>query len=344
MRILLCGGGTAGHVMPNLAIAEKMRDCRLFYVGGVGMERDIVAPYVKSGVIEKFFALNAPKLKRKFAWSNFALPFALAKSVAQSKKILKEVMPDVVLSKGGYVGLPVVIACRALDVPCVIHESDVTAGLANRISAKFATEFVSAFPIKNARRVGAIVRESAIGGDRRKGLAVMGFDGKKPILVVTGGSLGAQALNEAIAECPSVREKFDTFVICGKGKRIPNDEIKQAEFVQNVGDLFAAADLCLTRGGSNALTELTLAGVPFIAVPLKKASRGEQMKNAEYFEKLGCGIALDESNLPAELPMKLDYLFANAKQIREKQKQAKSLLWGTDKVVEILRKYDRKTC
>ena len=276
MKIVFSGGGTAGHVTPNLALIDKLQTEEIYYIGTDGMEKELTATYVEERKIKKYCEISAHKLQRKLTLKNLALPFRLIKSIREAKQILKELQPDVIFSKGGYVGLPVIIAGKRLKIPTIIHESDMSLGLANKICALFSSEFLAAFPCdKRAKVVGLIIRDEIFHGNKQKGLATMGFDGSKPVLLVTGGSLGAKALNDAICSCPKLAERFDIFVITGKNKQIDCEFVKQAEFVNNMNDLLSATDVCLTRAGANTLAELTLAEVPFVTVPLTKQSRGE---------------------------------------------------------------------
>ncbi len=338
MKIVFTGGGTAGHVTPNLALINCLRQEEIYYIGTNGMEKEILFPLVEKGEIKEYCEISAHKLKRKLSLDNFLLPFRLAKSVREAETHLRRIRPDVIFSKGGYVGLPVTIAGKRLGIPTVIHESDMSAGLANRLSARFADVYLSAFDtVKRARPVGAVIRDP-LHGSREKGLATMGFDGGKPVLLVTGGSLGAKALNDAVANCPELAKRFDIFVICGKNKKIPCSFVHQAEFIGNMNDLFAATDVCLTRAGANTLAELTVAEIPFACVPLTKQSRGEQAQNADWFVKQGCGISLDEGNLPDGLDRAVNMLYDNRVAFRAKQRAQKTL-YGTKKVAEII-----KTC
>lgn len=333
MKIVFSGGGTAGHVTPNFALIEKLSDEEIYYIGSNGMEKKLTAPLLQNGKIKEYCEIPANKLQRKFTLKNLALPFQLLKSINKSKQCLKKIRPDVVFSKGGYVGLPVILAAKSLKIPSIIHESDLSLGLANKISAKCATVFLSAYPCdKRARVVGAIIRPQILHGNKQLGLQTMGFDGKKPTLLVTGGSLGASALNNAIIENKHLANSFDIFVITGKGKSIDCDFVKQAEFVDNMPDVIAAADVCLTRAGSNSLAELTLAETPFVTVPLTKCSRGEQVKNAEWFVKRGCGIMLREEDLTKDLTRAINAAYNNRNAIINKQKQLKNL-YGTDETV-----------
>ena len=341
MKIVFSGGGTAGHVTPNLALIDKLQNETVYYVGTDGMEKSLVQPYLDSGKITEYCQITAKKLQRKLTLSNLALPFQLIKSVKQAKKHLKRLQPDVIFSKGGYVGLPVIIAGRMLKIPTIIHESDMSLGLANKICARFATQFLSSFPCdRRAKVVGLIIREEILHSNRQKGLATMNFDGKKPILLVTGGSLGAQALNEAIASNKRLAETFDIFVITGKNKQIECDFVHQKEFVSNMNDVFAASDVCLTRAGSNTLAELTLAQVPFVTVPLVKCSRGEQVKNAEWFTNRGCGLMLNEESLDTKLYGAVTAAYDSRSAIMTKQR-LRADIYGTDKTLEIILQYKK---
>lgn len=339
MKIVFCGGGTAGHITPNIALIEKLQTEECYYVGSDGMEKQMTQKLLKQGKLKKFCEISASKLERKLTLKNLALPFLLIKSVSQARKHLKEIKPNVVFSKGGYVGLPVVIAARTLGIPSIVHESDISLGLANKISSRFAHETLTTYPTsKKYKAMGAIIREEILHGDKSLGLKTMKFDGKKPILLVMGGSLGAKPLNDAISQNRVLSEKFDIFVICGKGKKLQCDFVHQAEFVGNVQDVFAATTVCLTRGGSNALAELTLAKVPFVAVPLEKCSRGEQIKNATWYAKQGCGMRITETNLSAKLPVAVQTVFEHRQNMIQKQSAHRDL-YGTDNVVGCILKY-----
>ena len=341
MKIVFSGGGTAGHVTPNLALIDKLCNETIYYVGTDGMEKALVAPYLDSGKIAEYCQISANKLQRKLTIKNLALPFQLIISIKQAKAHLKRLQPDVIFSKGGYVGLPVIIAGRMLKIPTIIHESDMSLGLANKICARFATQFLSAFPCdKRAKIVGLIIREEILHGDRQKGLTTMGFDGKKPILLVTGGSLGAQALNDAITNCKRLAETFDIFVITGKGKQIDCDFVRQKEFVSNMNDVLAASSVCLTRAGANTLAELTLAQVPFVTVPLTKCSRGEQVKNAEWFTNRGCGLMVNEENLDTKLYGAVTAAYDSRSAIMTKQRM-RADIYGTDKTLDIILQYKK---
>lgn len=337
MKIVFSGGGTAGHITPNFALIDQLANEEIYYIGSNGMEKKLTAAFLQNGKIKDFFEIPANKLQRKLTLKNFALPFQLIKSVLKAKQHLKQIRPDIVFSKGGYVGLPVILAAKSLKIPSIIHESDLSLGLANKISARYATLFLSSYPCdKRAKVVGAIIRPQILNGSKQNGLKIMGFDGKKPVLLVTGGSLGANALNNAIIENKNLSHFYDIFVITGKGKSIECDFVKQMEYAENMPDIMAAADVCLTRAGSNSLAELTLAQTPFITVPLTKCSRGEQIKNAKWFTERGCGIMLSEEKLSQNLEKAVNAAYNHRQAIINKQKQLKSL-YGTDATVQEIR-------
>lgn len=388
MNILFCGGGTAGHVTPNLALIEEIyryshkadcettadkrfacdtktargvatertdnvgktandgkqkvdpkdvfADCTAYYVGNTEQDEKLLLPYVKSGKVARYYALSAPKLRRSLALSNLCLPFNFIRAVRSATKIIDEVCPDVVFSKGGYVGLPVVIAARKRGIPTLLHESDMSMGLANKLSLHYITRALSAFilPETSTTVTGMILRSDITRGDRQKGLRFCNFDGTKPLLLVIGGSLGAQALNEAVAATPKLAEKFDIFALTGKGKHIDCPFVHQAEFCTSVKDLFAAADVCLTRGGSTTLCELTLCKVPFVAVPLTNGSRGEQSVNVKSFAQKGCGLCLNEGDLPDKLYNAVCTCYDNRAAFAAKQARQFSSLYGTEKCLQ----------
>ncbi len=326
--------------MPNVAIINKLQKEACFYIGTDGMEKQLTKKLVTEGKIKGYYEISAAKLQRKLTLKNFELPFVLLKSIKQSKAHLKEIAPDVVFSKGGYVGLPVVVAAKLLGVPTIVHESDMTMGLANKISALFAKEVLTTYPTyKKYNAVGCIVRDEILHGNRQKGLNTMCFDGRKPILLVMGGSLGAKALNDAVCANENLSQQFDIFVICGKNKKLNCNFVHQTEFVSNIADIFAATSVCLTRAGSNALAELTLANVPFVAVPLEKCSRGEQIKNAKWYAKNGCCLCVSENDLKDKLPLSIKTIYDNRDNLIRKQKLLADL-YGTDKVVNCILKYE----
>ena len=194
--------------------------------------------------------------------------------------------------------MPVAIASKCLKQPLLVHESDTSLGLANKICFTFATKRLSTFPIKNALCVGAILNNNLLRGNVQKGLDIMQFNGKKPNLLVLGGSLGSVALNNALLKCKTLANTFDIFVLTGKGKRVDCDFIHQSEYCLDMPSLFSATTLAVCRGGANSLCELTETKTPFVCVPLEKSSRGEQFDNANLFcNQKHCGVLLREKDL-----------------------------------------------
>lgn len=303
------GGGTAGHYAPNIAVMEKAK--RFFdevYIGSeLGPER---AAMEKLGVA--YFPVTVARLERRATAKNLAVPFLLAKGVAEARKALKEIKPSVVFSKGGYVALPVCIAARSLSVPVVIHESDYSIGLANRIAAKFADLVLTSFEdtakgIKGARCIGSPLRSSLFAA-RDKAAAAEKFGLRKGMktLLVTGGSQGSAAINDAVRKSVyNLVKRYNVLHICGRGKAsgIEAEGYTETEFAEDIGEYYAVSDLAVTRAGANTLFELTALGIPALAIPLPKGnSRGDQIENAKYFAENGLIASLPEEQLtPARL-------------------------------------------
>lgn len=298
-KIILTGGGTAGHVTPNLALLPFLAPhFEIHYIGSVGgMEKRLVEPY--RNVI--YHEIPCVKLVRSMTPKNLLIPFRLAKSVNAAKRLIAEIQPSVIFSKGGFVALPVCLA--AGKVPVILHESDLTPGLANKIAARKCTEFLTAFDtgIKGAKCVGAPLRQEIYRGDKAKALRECGFPVQKPCLLVTGGSLGAKAVNEAVlAALDALTAKFNVVHLTGRGNlsgtKTPG--YFEKEFAENMPDFFALADAVLSRGGANTLFELAALGLPSLIVPLPKGnSRGDQIDNARYFESHGAVRVLPQEEL-----------------------------------------------
>lgn len=339
MKIVFTGGGTAGHVIPNIALIEELKGKNsLFYIGADGLEKQLLKPYVENQSL-RFFSIEAHKLVRSLTPKNLLLPFRLIKSVSQARKLLSEIKPDLVFSKGGYVALPVVIAARSLKIRCILHESDMSLGLSNKIGSHYADKVLTTFepPAHNKKAVksGAPIRQNLYTGDRARGLKTMGFDGSRPVVLVMGGSLGAAKLNETVRELKNTLSGVDIFVICGKGKTdksLDGKHFRQVEFVTRMKDIFAASDVCVSRGGANSLCELASLQIPFVVVPLSKNSRGEQLENARFFQNEGCGLLLEEDSLNEKtLNEKIGFLLDNKQHF--KHNQSKLRLDGTSRII-----------
>lgn len=337
--IVFAGGGTAGHVMPNIALFEQLKDkCRCVYIGTNGIEKTLAEKYFGK---ENFFEIECKKLQRKVTLQNLSLPFAISKSIKNCKRILKGLNPSLIFAKGGYASFPVVVAGKKLGIDTFIHESDYTMGLANKICAKgckktFVTFEDTAKVHKYTTHVGTPLRQQIYTPDRLKGMRTAKFDGKRKKITVVGGSMGAKRLNEIVEKSiDKITEKYDIFVICGKGKTLKATQkgFAQAEFVDNIFDVFCASDLVISRAGSNAICELIAMNKPCIFVPLTQATRGEQLQNATYFEKRGCCLVADENTLDTQTLLDLiELAFEKEKVFKENMK--KQNIDGTQKIVK----------
>lgn len=340
--IILTGGGTAGHVTPNLALIPALakKYDEIHYFGSEnGMEREMLSKV--RGVI--YHALPCAKLNRNSPLGNLGLPFRLASGVSRAKQLIKEIKPRVIFSKGGYVGLPASLASGS--VPLVIHESDLTTGLANRLVLRKADRFLTAFPIDHPRaeRVGAPLRAEIYRGNGMRIRKKLGLTDKLPVLLITGGSTGARAINEAVGNSlNTLTEKFNVIHI--GGRQLGGETIKPRyaglTFTDDMPDVYAAADVAVTRGGANTLFELAALAIPALVIPLPKgASRGDQIDNAQYFSSIGCAKTLLQSDLtPQTLIAEVDLLSAAADRMRQRAKNCERLD-GRERIVEILCSY-----
>lgn len=353
-KIVLTGGGTAGHVSPNLALIPRLlqEGYEIDYIGTEkGIEREMIArvPQVH------YHAVKSGKLRRYFSWQNFTDPFRVVAGAVQSARLMGKLKPDVVFSKGGFVSVPVVFGAWLHHIPVVCHESDLTPGLANKLCRPFARKFATTFPEcaaalgPKAEMTGTPLRPELFGGSRAKGLALLGFTGTKPVLLMMGGSLGAQSVNKVLREAlPDLLLSFDLCHICGKGNLAPELEgtpgYKQLEFVdKELPDILATADLVLSRAGSNALCEFQALGKPMLLVPYPKgASRGDQILNAQSLEKRGlCRVLLQENLTRASLTAALNRLWANREQLEEALRKAPPAD-GTRRVLEMIEEVQQK--
>ena len=312
-RIVLTGGGTAGHVTPNIALLPFLKDAgfEIVYMGSYdGIEKKLIAdfeiPYV---------GISTGKFRRYLDIKNLTDPFRVIKGYAEAKKYLKEYNPDVVFSKGGFVSVPVVRAAASLGIPCIIHESDMTPGLANKLCIPVATkvccnfpETMSSLPAQKAVLTGSPIRVELAQGNKVAGLDMCGFTANKPVIMVIGGSLGAANVNKAVREAlPTLLNDFQVVHLCGKGKMdnllLNTPGYKQFEYIKaELKDLFAMADVVISRAGANAICELLALKKPNILIPLPAASsRGDQILNAKSFESQGFSIVIDEDDLTTEL-------------------------------------------
>lgn len=301
INIIFTGGGSSGHVTPSLSLitALKNKAVGIFYVGSKkGIEHTLIKP-----LKIPYYAITTGKLHRYWTWKNLLSPFQLLIGIVQSFLICRKIKPDVIFSKGGFVAFPVVIGAKLNGIPVVIHESDLTPGLANRLSFPFAKLICITFPdtikyFKNTSKVlltGMPIRDSLLHGNPEKGLKFCGFaDELKPVLLIMGGGLGSTLVNKSIRRLINpLTEKFQVIHICGKNKSdhafAKIIDYKQFEYLHDeFADVLACADLVISRAGATAIYELLALNKPNILLPLsKKASRGDQIENAKYFAHLG---------------------------------------------------------
>ena len=308
-KIVLTGGGTAGHITPNIALLPELEKAgyEVFYIGSYdGMEKRLMADYHIP-----YYGIATGKFRRYFDLKNFSDPFRVLKGFSEARKILKELQPDVVFSKGGFVSVPVVRAAASLKIPCVIHESDMTPGLANKLSIPSATKVCCNFPETlehlpkdKAVLTGSPIRQELLSGNKVAALDFCGFTSDKPVVLVIGGSLGSVAVNNAVrAILPELLKDIQLIHLCGKGK--VDESLKdlkgyvQFEYVQNeLKDMFALTDVIISRAGANAICEIAALRKPNLLIPLSaSASRGDQILNARSFERQGFSIVIEEEEL-----------------------------------------------
>ncbi|MDD6804823.1 MAG: undecaprenyldiphospho-muramoylpentapeptide beta-N-acetylglucosaminyltransferase [Lachnospiraceae bacterium] len=321
-KIVMTGGGTAGHVTPNIALFPALRaeDYEIHYIGSFdGIEKKLIEDFDVP-----YYGISTGKFRRYFDPKNFSDPFRVMKGFFEARKILKHIKPDIVFSKGGFVSVPVVRAAASLKIPCIIHESDMTPGLANKlcipVSRKICCNFPETFdmlPPEKAVLTGSPIREELSTGNKEAGLAFCGFNHEKPVIMVMGGSQGAAAVNQAIRDAlPKLLEKYQVVHLCGKDKMdnllltVPG--YKQFEYIkEEMKDLLAMADLVISRSGANAISEILALRKPNILIPLP-SGRGDQLLNADSYEAQGFSIVINEDDLTTKvLLQKVEELWQN---------------------------------
>lgn len=321
-KIVLTGGGTAGHITPNIALLPRLKQLgyEVSYIGSYdGMEKRLMADYDVP-----YYGISTGKFRRYFDLKNFTDPFRVLKGYSEARKLLKEIKPDIVFSKGGFVAVPVVRAAASLKIPCVIHESDMTPGLANKLCIPVAQkvccnfpETLNNIPTQKAVLTGSPIREELMKGNKIAAYELCGFTASKPVLMVIGGSLGAASINQTVREAlPKLLQDFQIVHICGKDKidnlLLNTKGYKQFEYLKDeLKDVFAMADVVVSRAGANAICELLALKKPHLLIPLSAgSSRGDQILNARSFESQGFSIVIDEDYLsPNLLVEKVQELF-----------------------------------
>lgn len=311
-RIILTGGGTAGHVTPNIALLPRLKELGydIQYIGSyTGIEKELIEPF---GI--PYHGISSGKLRRYFSVQNFTDPFRVLKGFREAHKLIRQLKPDVIFSKGGFVSVPVVLAGKRCKVPVIIHESDMTPGLANKIAIPSAAkvccnfpETLKSLPEGKAVLTGSPIRQELLSGNKIAAMDMCHFTSDKPVILVIGGSLGAVAVNNAVREAlPELLKDFQIIHLCGKGKM--DESLKdvegycQFEYIKNeLRNLFALADIVISRAGANAICELLALHKPNLLIPLSaNASRGDQILNARSFERQGFSLVLEEEQLTKE--------------------------------------------
>lgn len=317
-KITFCGGGSAGHVVPNIAIAEEaIKKYAVSYIGTDGIEKTICQ--------EKnipFTSFNGVKLVRGKIIKNLSIPFKLVKSVKECIKILKKEKPDLLFCKGGYASLPPALAAHRLKIPILTHESDLSAGLANKIIARKAERILTSFPetakkFKNGVYTGSPIRKSLFNNSKLSAKNQLGLD-LRPTVLVFGGGSGSQKINETLRKILiPLCKKYNVLHICGKGNAVENSVYgyKQIEFCEDMGTAYACADYAVARSGSNSVFEILALKIPCLFIPLANSStRGDQIENAEYFKAKGLCRVLEENRLtPSTLTSEIESLIADDK-------------------------------
>ena len=308
-RIILTGGGTAGHVTPNIALLPRLKELGydIHYIGSyTGIEKELIEQFQIP-----YHGISSGKLRRYFSIQNFTDPFRVLKGFREASKLIKVLKPDVIFSKGGFVSVPVVMAGKKHRVPTIIHESDLTPGLANKLSIPSATKVCCNFPETlehlpedKAVLTGSPIRQELLSGSKEAALELCGLTPDKPVILIVGGSLGSVAVNNAVrAILPELLKEFHVVHLCGKGKI--DDSLKevkgyvQFEYIkQELRDIFALTDIVISRAGANAICELLALRKPNLLIPLSaNASRGDQILNARSFERQGFSMVLEEEEL-----------------------------------------------
>jgi len=351
--IILTGGGTAGHVTPNIALLKRLKEegYKIYYIGSKdGIEKELI-----NKLKIDYYGISSGKLRRYFDKKNFSDMFRVVKGVKEASSIIKKLKPSIVFSKGGFVSVPVVMGARIHRIPVIIHESDITPGLANKMALPFATKICTTFPetlekisSKKGILTGSPIRNSLFSGTIKAGLELCGFNNEKPVLLIMGGSLGSVKINTALREAlNTLLKSFQIVHICGKGNFDNNltsmKGYKQFEYLsEELPNIFAASDIIASRAGSNSICEFLALKKPNLLIPLSKEhSRGDQILNAASFEKQGFSKVLLEEDLTAETLIEaVNTLYASRGSYTENMKQAK-VSNGVDEIIKLILKYSK---
>lgn len=340
-NIVFTGGGTAGHITPNIALIENLTNYKIYYIGSQPMEEQLI----KNLKHVTYISIPSVKFKRSLSPSNFLIPFKLIQSVKKARKILEEIRPCIVFSKGGYVSLPTSIAAHQLHIPLLTHESDYSLGLANKIIGKYAKYICCSFEttaktIKKGKHTGSPIRNQIFKGNKNK--VKHNFSNKNPIILFTGGSQGAKVLNEFIwNNLDKLVKSYNIIHITGKNNlntTIKHPNYLQVEFATNIEDYFALADIVISRAGSNTIFELLAISKPMILVPLPKTkhSRGDQELNAQEFKLKGYAKSIKQSDLTLDILIEnINDILCNYNQIITNMKSANKTS-ANEKIIKLI--------
>jgi len=336
-KILLTGGGSAGHITVNLALIPLLvkSGWEIFYIGSFhGIEHELISQITEV----KYYGISTGKLRRYFDLQNFTDIFRVVRGVLAAYRIIRREKPNVVFSKGGFVSVLVVIGSKLNNIPVIAHESDLTPGLANRINTYFARKICTTFvdtiehlPKNKGEFIGAIVRPELKQGDAEKGRSLCDFNADKPVILVTGGSLGSTYINQTVRSLCDRLLEFQIVHICGKGNldlSLQHEGYRQFEYVsEELADLMHLADIVISRAGSNFIFEFLALRKPMILIPLsKKSSRGDQIDNAKVFEQQGFAEVILEADLTKNLLLdKIQTVFDRRVEYADRMKN-----WNSD--------------
>lgn len=311
--ILLTGGGTAGHVSLNQAIIPELKnmDYNVEYIGSKGgIENELIAEAFPD---VKYHAISSGKLRRYFSMKNFTDPFRVGTGLMQALNVIRKTKPAAIFSKGGFVSVPVAMAGKMMSIPVIIHESDVTPGLANKIAMPFADHIFTVFretlryvPSEKSTCTGSVIRSELMDGSAAKGKEICNFENDLPVLMIMGGSQGSAVINDAIrSNLTELLKQFNVIHLCGKGnfdetlQTVPN--YCQFEYVTDeLSHLLHMTDFVVSRAGSNSIFEFLALKKPMLLIPLSKLkSRGDQLLNADLFKRQGLAHVIEEEELTA---------------------------------------------
>ena len=354
-KIILTGGGTAGHVTPNIALIDKLQKegYDIYYIGSkTGMEKDLIGA---RGI--RYYGISCGKLRRYMDIKNVTDAVRVVKGVFEAVSIIKKISPQVIFSKGGFVAVPVAVAAKILNIPLIIHESDITPGLANKIAIPFAKAVCASFPEtlsyvkkENVFLTGTPIRKELFNGNKEKGFALCGFTEKRPTVLVIGGSQGSIKINAVLRQAlPALLKSYNIIHICGRenvDKALLNTEnYKQFEYLgPELAHIYALSDMVVSRAGANSIYEFLALKKPNLLIPLSRnASRGDQILNAASFEKQSISKVLPEEELNENsLVLNIIDLYSNRDRYVDAMADS-NLSDGVAEVVKIINKFSKKS-